>query len=145
MGTCGSVMTRNPVYCLPTDSVIHAAQLMRDHDVGPVPVVESHESRKVVGIVTDRDLALKIVAAGRDGNTTLQEVMTRAPALCHATDTVQAALDEMTDNQVRRVPIVDGEERLVGIISQADVATRVGVPRKTADVVERVSRPAESG
>jgi|SRR5215469_11335718 len=144
MGTCGSVMTRNPVYCVPTDSAIHAAQLMRDHDVGPVPVVESHESQKVVGIVTDRDLALKIVAAGRDGSTTLQEVMTRAPAICRATDTVQSALDEMTDNQVRRVPVVDNEDRLVGIISQADVATRVAVPRKTADVVARVSRPADS-
>jgi CBS domain-containing protein len=114
---------------------------MRDQDVGPVPVVDDHEAKRVVGIVTDRDLALKIVAEGRDGNATLEEVMTRHPSSCRATDNLQTALDAMADNQVRRIPVVDNHDRLVGIISQADVATRIGVSRKTAEIVEQISRP----
>ena len=65
MATCGDVMTREPVYCVPADSVAHAAELMRTHDVGSLPVVESGDSRTLVGIVTDRDLVVKVVAGTR--------------------------------------------------------------------------------
>lgn len=66
MTNCADVMTKNPVNCLPTDTVFRAAQLMRDQDVGPVPVIEGHDTKTVVGIVTDRDLAIKVLAEGRD-------------------------------------------------------------------------------
>jgi CBS domain-containing protein len=140
MTTCSDVMTQHPVYCLPTDTVLRAAQLMRDEDVGPVPVVESHETKAVIGIVTDRDLTVKILAEGRNIDSTLDEVMTAAPLVCHTSDNLQSALDAMADAKVRRIPVVDGHERLVGIISQADVATRIGVPRKTGEVVAEISR-----
>lgn len=142
MTTCGDVMTQNPVYCLPTETASHAAQLMRDKNVGPVPVVESCETKTIVGIITDRDLALKIVADGRDVDAPLGELMTRDPLVCRADDNVESALDAMVDARVRRIPVVDDRDRLVGIISQADVATRIGVPRKTGEVVEEISRPS---
>jgi CBS domain-containing protein len=142
MTTCSDVMTKNPVYCLPTETASQAAQLMRDRNVGPVPVVESCETKALVGIITDRDLALKIVAEGRDLDTPLDEFMTRDPLVCRLDDNVESALDAMVDARVRRIPVVDDRDRLVGIISQADVATRIGMPRKTGEVVEEISRPS---
>jgi predicted transcriptional regulator len=87
-------------------------------------------------------LALKIVADGRDVDAPLDELMTRDPLVCRTDDSVEAALDAMVDARVRRIPVVDDRDRLVGIISQADVATRIGVPRKTGEVVEEISRPS---
>jgi CBS domain-containing protein len=78
MKKCNEVMTKNPVCCLPTDLVSKAAELMKSKDIGPVPIIENEQTRKLVGIVTDRDLALKIVAEGRDPKSTKAEaVMTR--------------------------------------------------------------------
>ncbi len=142
MTTCADVMTKNPVYCLPTDTASQAAQLMRDENVGPVPIVESSEMRTVVGIITDRDLALKIVAERRPPDAPLEEVMTRDPLVCRANDYLQSALDAMADGKVRRIPVVDDRDRLVGIISQADVAIRFGIPRTTGQVVEEISMPS---
>ena len=142
MTTCADVMTKNPVYCLPTDTASQAAQLMRDENVGPVPVVESSETKTVIGIITDRDLALKIVAERRHPDAPLEEVMTRDPLVCRANDHLQSALDAMADGRVRRIPVIDDRDRLVGIISQADVAVRFGVPRTTGQVVEEISMPS---
>jgi CBS domain-containing protein len=142
MTTCADVMTKNPVYCLPTDTASQAAQLMRDENVGPVPVVESSETKAVIGIITDRDLALKIVAERRHPDAPLQEVMTRDPLVCRANDYLQSALDAMADGKVRRILVIDDRDRLVGIISQADVAIRFGIPRTTGQVVEEISMPS---
>lgn len=146
MNTCAEIMTRQPVACVPSDSVQQAALLMKGQDVGPIPVVESREMNRLVGIVTDRDLALKVVAEGRDVmQTRIEDVMTRNPATCGPGDNLQKVFDVMQSHQVRRIPVIDEQKRLVGIISQADVATRIGAPRKTAEVVEKVSRPAGEG
>jgi CBS domain-containing protein len=142
MNTCAEVMTRNPVSCLPSDTAYQAAVLMKGQNVGPIPVVESHETNRIVGIVTDRDLALGVIAEGQDPkNTRIEAVMTRHPVTCTPGDNLKKAFAAMEEHQVRRIPVVDDENRLVGIISQADVATRIGAPRKTAEVVEKVSRP----
>ena len=82
MNTCSDIMTRNPIFCLPTDTVRKAAQLMRDQDVGPIPVVKDRDSNLLIGIITDRDLAVKVVAEDRDSNTRIEEVMTRRPVVC---------------------------------------------------------------
>lgn len=143
MNTCAEVMTRNPVSCLPSDTAYRAATLMKGENVGPIPVVESHETNRLIGIVTDRDLTLQVIAEGRDPKSTrIEGVMTRHPVTCTPEDSLQKAFAAMEDHQVRRIPVVDNENRIVGIISQADVATRIGAPRKTAEVVEKVSRPA---
>lgn len=141
MDKCNDIMTKQLIYCVPNDTVSRAAQLMERENIGPVLIVENGQNNKLVGIVTDRDLALKVVGEERDTQTTkVGEVMSRNIVSCHANDDVDKATDLMEQHQLRRIPIVDGESRLVGIISQADVATRVGDPDKTAKVVKEISQ-----
>ena len=140
MSTCEDVMTKNPISCLRSDTVHVAATLMKQQDVGSIPVVESRETNRLAGIITDRDLTVKVLAEGRDANsTTLEEVMTRHPVTCSPADNLQKAFEAMTRNQVRRIPVVDKENRLVGIIAQADVATRTEATAKVGELVEKVS------
>ena len=141
MKKCSDVMTDNPVYALPDDTVEKVAQLMKKEDIGPVPVVDDERNKRLVGIVTDRDLALKVVAEGRDPQTTkVEEVMTRKLITSRPDDDVESAMKAMAQYQLRRIPVVDDHNRLVGIISQADVATRVDEPEKTAEVVKEISQ-----
>jgi CBS domain-containing protein len=141
MRKCGEVMTMNPTCCLPSDTVAKVAQMMRSKDIGPVPIIENEQTQRLVGIVTDRDLALKVVAEGRDAKTTTAaEVMTGKVVTCHAEDDLQNALDAMSEHQLRRIPVVDSDFRIIGIIAQADVATRVDQPETTAAVVKGISQ-----
>ena len=141
---CNEVMTKNPVYCLPNDNVVKAAQLMKHENIGPIPIIESEETMKLVGILTDRDLALKIVAEGRDPQSTkVQEVMTSKVVTVQMDDDLQKALDLMEEHQLRRVPVVDSDNRMVGIIAQADVATRNNEPEKTAEMVKDISQKSK--
>ena len=140
MTTCADVMTRNPVFGVPTDRVDKVAQLMKREDVGPIPIVDNPESKKLVGIVTDRDLAMKIVAEGRDAKRTqVQEVMTTILFTCREGDDIQQALDAMSQHQVRRIPVINNNHEVVGIIAQADIATRIDDPKTTGKVVEEIS------
>ena len=141
MKKCSEVMTKNPVCCLPVDLVSKAAQLMKSEHVGSIPVIESEETKKLVGIVTDRDLALKIVAEGLDAKSTkVEAVMSRKMVTCHAEDDLQKAVDEMSENQLRRILIVDDDNKILGIIAQADVATHFDHPKKTAAMVKEISQ-----
>jgi len=141
MKKCNELMTKDPVCCLPDTTVADAARLMKRENIGPIPVIENEQTRKLVGIVTDRDLALKIVAEARDPTSTrVEDVMTRKVVTCRAEDDLQKALDAMSEHQLRRIPVVDNDNRILGIISQADVATRVNQPEKTAAVVKEISR-----
>jgi len=140
MPNCSQLMTHDPVFCLASDTVERAAQLMRQEDVGSLPVIESHLNKKLLGIITDRDIALKVVADGRDVRTRAQEVMTRTPVTSQADNDLQVALNAMAANQVRRIPIVDDQNEIVGIISQSDVATRVSEPTRTAELVKEISK-----
>ena len=138
---CSEFMTTNPVCCLPDDTVDKAAQLMKTKDVGPVPVIDSQQTKRLIGIITDRDLALTIVADGRDARSTqVEAVMTRDLITCREDDDLQAAFAAMGKHQVRRIPILDGQDRLVGIIAQADVATRPGHEKETGEIVEQISK-----
>ena len=142
MQKCSEVMTGDVACCLRGDTVDQAAQLMKAEDVGPVPVVEDQGTKKLVGIVTDRDLAIKIVAEGRDPKSTrVEEVMTRDLVTCRPDDDLQTALDAMARHQVRRIPIVDNNGSIVGIIAQADVVTRTEQPEKAEDMIEDISQP----
>ena len=141
MKKCNEVMTKNPVCCLPNDMVAKAAGLMKSKNIGSIPVIENEQTKKLVGIVTDRDLTLKIVADGLDAKSTkVEAVMTRKVVTCHAEDDLQKALDAMSEHQLRRIPVVDNDNRILGIIAQADVATRVDQPEKTAEVVKEISQ-----
>ena len=141
MKTCEEVMTPNPVYCLPTDTVTKVAEQMKSENIGSLPVIENEDTQKLIGIITDRDLALKLIAEGRDVKSTkVEAVMTRKVVTCRADDDLQRALDAMAQHQLRRIIIVDPLYKVLGIISQADVATRVNRPEKTAEVVKEISQ-----
>jgi CBS domain-containing protein len=141
MKKCSEVMTKEPVCCLPGDTVVKVAQLMQRDNVGSIPVMDNDRNQQLVGIVTDRDLVLKIVAQGQDPKTAkVETAMTREMVTCLAEDDLQKALDAMADHQLRRIPIVDSNKKIVGIIAQADVATRVNQPEKTAEVVKEISQ-----
>lgn len=137
---CHEVMTPNPSFCVPEDNCQKAARIMADRNVGPVPVVDRQDGR-LVGIVTDRDLALKVVAKSSDPQSTrVADIMTTNLVTCHVDDSYDLALVAMARNQVRRVLIVDERGVLKGVISQADVA-RQGDYRASGDVLEEISRP----
>jgi CBS domain-containing protein len=135
-------MTRTPVCCEPGDAVTRAAELMRQHDVGSLPVVESRSSGKLIGIVTDRDVVTRILAGHRDVNTaTVRDAMTKHLASCHEDEDLEHAVSLMAERQVRRMPVVDQQGRITGIISQADVAVRGQRDQTTGELVEAISEP----
>ena len=142
MKTCAEIMTINPTCCLSTDTVSKAAQRMQKENVGSIPVIESEQSKKLIGIVTDRDLALKVIADGHDTKlTTVGDVMTDKVVTCRGEDDVQKAVEAMAKHQLRRIPVVDHDNMILGIISQADIATRGVQPEKTAEMVKDISQP----
>jgi CBS domain-containing protein len=141
MKKCNEVMTKKIVCCVPSDPVSKVGELMKSGNVGSIPVVENKKTEKLVGIVTDRDLVLKVVANGLDAKSTkVEAVMTRQVVTCLADDDLQKVLDAMSKHQLRRIPIVDNNNRVVGIVAQADVATRVDQPEKTAEMVKEISQ-----
>lgn len=142
MKKCSDIMTKDLVYSHPTDTVDDVAKLMKKEDIGPVLIVEKgDQGKRLVGIVTDRDLAIKVVGEGRDPKKTkVADVMTTKMVTCRADDDVQNAMKAMAQYQLRRIPVVDDYGMLVGIISQADVATRVDEPEQTAEVVKEISQ-----
>lgn len=127
---CYDVMTENPVFCLPGDSVGQAARIMRREHVGSVPVVTDDRRRELIGILTDRDLAVKIVGESRDANrTNVYDVMTRTVIACRDDDDASTAAMAMEEHQIRRVPVVDYSGQLIGIISHGDVSLRALPPK----------------
>jgi CBS domain-containing protein len=137
------VMTKDPSCCLPSDPAPRAAAIMRNENAGSVPVVEDASGRKVVGIVTDRDLCMNIVAEGREpGSVTVGECMTTTVVTCSANDAVGKVTELMKDNQIRRVPVVDETGALQGIVAMADLVSRGEVKStETHDTLKKVSQP----
>lgn len=143
MKKCEEIMTKNPECCLVSDKVYMVAQRMQSENVGALPVVESHELKKLVGIITDRDLAVRVIGASRDAtDTSVGDVMTPNPQFCHPTDDIDSTLQRMSTHQIRRLPVVDKEHVVVGIISQVDVATRLENDNKAGKMLEQISLPA---
>jgi len=118
-----NVMTESPFYCQQTDTVQHAVELMKLHDVGAIPVVNDNEERQLLGIVTDRDICLRVIGAGKANKPVrVGDVMSKAPATCHTDDSLTSCESVMERYQVRRVPVIDDRGSCVGIVSQADIA-----------------------
>lgn len=139
------VMTKNPATVTPDAPATEAARIMKDEDVGVVPVVENNESRKLVGVITDRDLAVRLVAEGRDGQTLVRDAMSAGHLHTgRADDELDTAMEQMAREQVRRIPIVDERGSLVGIVSQADIVLKARDERKAEETVERISEPGGS-
>ena len=142
MPKCSDVMTPDPVCCEPSDSVQKAARIMKQHDVGAVPVVESQASKRLLAMLTDRDLVVRVLAEDRNvEQATVRDAMSGNPVACRVDDDGQKALQLMAERQLRRMPVVDQSGRLLGIIAQADIATRFGSDKQTGELVEAISEP----
>ena len=140
MKTCNDVMTPDPFCCVAEDSVVNAAKAMKEQNVGSIPVMEDRQSRKLIGIITDRDIAVKVVAENKvPGEIHVGQIMTRDLVVCHQDEPVDQAIEAMSLHQVRRIPVVDRDNSVIGIIAQGDVALRLNDPETTGEVVAEIS------
>jgi CBS domain-containing protein len=139
------IMTKDPTCCLPSDSAQHAASIMRTENAGVVPVVQDRQSRRLGGIVTDRDLCMTVVAEGRDPNSVkVEQCMTKKLVTCRPDGTLETVTTLMQENQIRRVPVVGENGELVGIVALADIVERGKVKAaQTHETLKQVSAPTE--
>lgn len=134
------VMTSNPE-CVTRDATLaQAAQIMRDVDSGFVPVVDDRNSMRVSGVITDRDIAIRHVADDHQNTCRVSDHMSASVRSVRPDDDVKDVMDVMKREQIRRVVVVE-DDRLVGVIAQADLATRDVGDRKVGDTVEKISEP----
>jgi CBS domain-containing protein len=131
------VMTTNPSTVESTSAVVQAARVMKQVDAGVVPVTDNG---RLAGIVTDRDIPIRVVAEGKDpGSTTVGEVASKNLVTVDPQQDLDEALRLMAQHKVRRLPVVEEDGRLVGVLAQADVA-REGDDMQTGQVVEEISK-----
>jgi CBS domain-containing protein len=115
------VMTRDVVWAHPDQSICEAARTMQERDFGSLPVGAGD---KLVGMLTDRDIAVRAVGRHLSPDTPVRQVMSKEVLYCHEDDEVELVAKNMSDIQVRRLPVVNGEKRLVGMLSLGDLARR---------------------
>jgi CBS domain-containing protein len=138
------IMSSDPECVTRQDSLTRAAEIMKSADIGAVPVVDDSSSMRLVGVITDRDIAVRHVAGDNADDCTVGDHMTEGRLFtCSPDDEVEEVLRTMKTEQVRRVPVVEGD-RLVGIIAQADVATELHDDARKGEVVERISEPGRN-
>jgi CBS domain-containing protein len=136
------IMTKDPS-CVTVDATVReAAQVMSREDVGIVPVVAGQSDKRLVGVVTDRDIAIRCVAEGKDGSCSVREVMSSDDIVtCSESQNVDSVMQAMRVEKVRRIPIVDERGALVGIVSQADVVRKARDGQNAELTVEQISEP----
>ncbi len=134
--TVQDVMTPNPTAVTPETPAREAARIMKTEDTGILPIVEGD---RVVGVVTDRDLALRVVAEGRGAETPVAEIASKDLVTIDPQQSLEEAARLMAEHQVRRLPVVEEDGRLVGILSQKDLAD-AGHDTLTGDVVQKISQ-----
>src|SRR5690349_20257933 len=138
------IMSPDPLCCVASDSAQTVARIMHDNNVGSVPVVLDHQSRELIGIITDRDLCCSIVARCLDAKTTnIEPYITPYPVTCRDGENIDRCEHAMQKRQVRRVPVVDGHGRCIGIVAQADLALKDNPDRFSRTVAE-ISKPQPS-
>lgn len=136
MKTAREIMTGSPECASTSESLVDAARKMRDLDVGALPICG--EDDRLHGMITDRDIAVRVVAEGRDpSGVKVEELAEGKPVTIGADDSVEETLRTMREHGVRRLPVIDGH-RLIGIVSQADVARNLP-EEKIGDLVEAIS------
>lgn len=137
MPNVSDVMSPRPQVITPQDTLHHAAELMTDLDVGALPVCDGE---RLVGMLTDRDIVVRGIAAGRDPDaTSCEDVMSRDVRVCTADQDTEEVMRVMGEEQVRRMPVVDTDHRLVGIVAMADLALRQ--PGHIDETVRQISEP----
>lgn len=131
------VMSRGVQVVSPDATLKEAAVLMRDKGIGMLPVGEND---RMIGAITDRDIAIRAVAEGKNGEATVREVMTNDLVWVYEDDTVEQGASKMSECQIRRLPVVNTDKRLVGIVSLGDFAVEVDDMRLNAEALEEISR-----
>ena len=135
--TIRDLMTKNPCAIDADKPVAYAAKMMRDEDVGLAPIVEG---QKLVGTITDRDIAIRVVAEGKDPQSTIvREIATTRLVTIDPDQDIDEATRLMAEHQVRRLPVVEEDGRLVGVVAQADIAEHASA-KDTGKVVEQISK-----
>lgn len=136
------IMTNDPICCTPQDNLQDAAYLMRTHNIGVLPVVRGQTTKKLLGIVTDRDLCMTVIPRNLLAHTvTVASAMTRRPLTCTPDDRLEDCAVLMQTYGVRRLPVVDEHEACVGIVSYVDLAAHVSA--RTAQQTARTASHAE--
>ena len=135
------IMSAEPSTVTPDTPITEAARMMKEHNIGMLPVVESEGSRRLVGVVTDRDITIRHVAEGHLSDCPVREAMTDNVSTAKADENVDRVMTLMAQEQVRRIPIVDERGDLVGVVSQADIVLEAGDNTKAEQTVEQISRP----
>jgi CBS domain-containing protein len=137
------IMTTDPTCCSPSTTAQEAARMMLENDCGSLPVCERDGYDRIIGMVTDRDLAVRILAQGKPPQSPIREAMSSRVVSCRPDDDLDRVEQLMAEHQVRRLPVVDTQGRCVGMIAQADLARhRKQVGEKDfSKVVERISEP----
>jgi CBS domain-containing protein len=131
-------MTQDVRVAAPTQTLREAATLMAELDVGALPVGEND---RLVGMITDRDIAIRAIAAGRGPETCVRDIMTDSVKYCYADQSLEEVSRNMGDIQVRRLPVVDRDKRLVGIISLSDIANGDGAVDEAGEALRDISQP----
>lgn len=137
------IMTGDPACCTPEDSIETAAKVMVARDCGCLPVVEDVERKRVLGVVTDRDLAARALAEGLGPGTPVRDVMSNAPMCCSPDSEIEEVERIMAETRVRRVPVVDEDGLCVGMVAQADLARNEDAigDSEIRRTIERISEP----
>jgi CBS domain-containing protein len=132
------VMTPDVSFVRPDTSILEIARKMREGDIGSTPVIENE---RLVGMVTDRDIVVRAIAEGGDVRTkTARDAMSPGILYCYADDSVESVLDNMGDQQIRRLPVVDSDKRLVGVVSLGDLALS-GKRKAAGEALQEISQP----
>ncbi len=142
MQRVNEIMSHDVVQVAPTDSIQYAAELMSRFDIGALPVCQHHQ---IVGIITDRDLTVRALAAGRGPDTPVSEVASQPVQWCFDDDYVAAIQQQMGSAQLRRLPVISRDQELIGMLSIGDIATRCDeISRDViATTIERISQPRQ--
>ena len=135
------IMTANVEVVSPEDTIQKAAKMMDDLNVGVLPVCTGE---RLVGMITDRDITVRATSVGKaPGRCKVEEVMTAEVEYCWADDTVEEIAERMRARQIRRLPVIGADRRLVGIVSLGDLATGADRADTVADTIEKISEPAQ--
>ncbi len=142
MNQISDIMTRDVTCVAPNDSLQRAAQTMDQLNVGALPV---WDGRQLIGMVTDRDITVRGVASGKQvDSTAVSEVMSSDVQCCFEDEQIDAVMEKMRGAQIRRVPVMDRQNRLIGMVSLGDLAMHAPNETKVEDTLEGISKPSDA-
>jgi len=136
------IMTLNPAVCEPATPIQDVAFMMVEHDCGAIPVVDSLDSKRPVGIITDRDVVVRLIANGKNPlDVKVQDCLTAPVIAVSADEDVHEVVEMMKEHQIRRLVVLDNQHQVCGIVAQADIA-KMATEEEVVEVVREVSYPA---